>query len=85
MRAYVLTGRRADMQRLLDEHRNEKRAYRHALLYAGLRDKTRTFEKLNEAVAQEPHRVAFTLACPEMEFLRGDPRLTALRARLNLR
>jgi serine/threonine-protein kinase len=84
-RAYALTGRRADVQRLFDAHQNDERAYRHALLFAGIHDKDRTFEELNKAVEQEPHRVAFTLACPEMEFLRGDPRLDALRRRLNLR
>jgi hypothetical protein len=31
-----------------------------------------------------PHRTAFTLACPEMALLRGDPRLDALRKTLNL-
>jgi eukaryotic-like serine/threonine-protein kinase len=82
-RAYVLAGRRADVERLVEAHRNEH-PYRQALIYAALGDKDRTFEALNRAVELVPHRTAFTLACPEMALLRGDPRLDALRKTLNL-
>lgn len=82
-RAYVLAGRRQEMQRLIEAHKNEH-PYRQALIYAALGDKDRTFEALNRAVDLVPHRTAFTLACPEMALLRGDPRLDVLRRRLNL-
>jgi TolB-like protein/Tfp pilus assembly protein PilF len=82
-RAYVLAGRSADVQRILDAPSNTY-PFRQALIYAAVRDKDRTFEALNRAVDETPHRVAFTLAAPEMAFLRGDPRFDALRKRLHL-
>ncbi|HJZ76797.1 MAG TPA: tetratricopeptide repeat protein, partial [Vicinamibacterales bacterium] len=82
--AYVMAGRRKDVDRLIAAHKNEH-PYRQALIYAALGDKNRTFAALNRAVDLVPHRVAFTLVCPEMRLLRGDPRLDALRKRLNLR
>src|SRR5262249_19080028 len=82
--AYVRAGGRKDVDRLIAAHKNEH-PYRQALIYAALGDKDRTFAALNRAVDLVPHRVAFTLVCPEMQLLRGDPRLDALRKRLNLR
>jgi serine/threonine-protein kinase len=82
-RAYVLAGRRQEVQRLIEAHKNEH-PYRQALIYAALDDKDRTFEALNRAVDLVPHRTAFTLACPEMALLRGDPRLDVLKRKLNL-
>jgi predicted Zn-dependent protease len=82
-RAYVLAGRRQEVQRLIEAHKNEH-PYRQALIYAALGDKDRTFEALNRAVDLVPHRTAFTLACPEMALLRGDPRLDVLKRKLNL-
>src|SRR5262249_45101793 len=71
--AYVMAGRRKDVDRLIAAHKNEH-PYRQALIYAALGDKDRTFAALNRAVDLAPHRVAFTLVCPEMQLLRGDPR-----------
>jgi serine/threonine-protein kinase len=82
-RAYVLAGRRQEVQRLIEAHKNEH-PYRQALIYAALGDKDRTFEALNRAVDLVPHRTAFTLAFPEMALLRGDPRLDVLKRKLNL-
>ena len=83
-RTYVMAGRRLDMDRLVEAHRNEH-PYRQAIIYAALGDKDRTFEALNRAAELAPHRTTFTLACPEMALLRGDPRLDGLRKKLNLR
>lgn len=84
MPAFVKLGRDADIARVVESHRNEQ-PYRQALVYAALGDKDRTFEALNRAVDDVPHRVAFILACPEMALLQGDPRLQRLRKRLGLR
>jgi len=81
--AYVRAGRQADLDRLVDAHRNEL-PYRQALLYSALGDVDRTFEALDRAVDSAPHRTAQMLVYPEMALLRGDPRLDALRERLNL-
>jgi serine/threonine-protein kinase len=81
--AYVMTGRRKEMDRLVEEHRDEL-PYRQALIYAALGDKDRTFDALNRAVDDAPHRTAAVLFYPEMAFLRGDPRLDALKKKLRL-
>jgi serine/threonine-protein kinase len=80
-RAYVMTGRRADVERLAAA---QKHPYRQALLYSALGDKDRTFEALDAAMDTFPNRVALLLALPEMAFLRGDERLDALRRKLRL-
>ena len=82
--AYLETGRRADFDRLANAGQNSN-PYRQSRIFAALGDKDRTFEALNRAVEDVPHRVAFTLACPEMALLEGDHRLDALRKRLNMR
>jgi hypothetical protein len=81
--ACVRAGRHAEVERIVREHKNEH-PYRQALMYAALSDKDRTFEALNRAAAVLPHRTALLLVYPEMAFLRGDPRLDALRKKLNL-
>jgi cytochrome c-type biogenesis protein CcmH/NrfG len=80
----VSSCRRADVDRLVDAHRNEQ-PYRQALVYAALGDRDRAFEALNRAADLTPSRTAMVLAYPEMALLRGDPRLEPLRKRFNLR
>ena len=79
--AYVRAGRRAEVEHFAA---TLVEPYRQALAYAALGDKDRTFEALNKAVEIVPHRVAPLLMYPEMRLLRGDPRLDALRKKLNL-
>jgi tetratricopeptide (TPR) repeat protein len=55
-----------------------------ARIFAALRDKDRTFEMLDQMVPMGPTRVGRDLASPEFAFLRGDPRLKALRERVGL-
>jgi adenylate cyclase len=81
--AYVMLGRHAEVERLVEAHKNEH-PYRQALIYAALGDKDRTFEALKRAAQILPHRTALLLLYPEMALLRGDPRLDALRKKLNL-
>ena len=75
------TGRREDVERLAGtiDH-----PYRQAIIFAALGDKDRTFEALNRAVDVLPQRTALLLVLPEMAFLQGDPRLAAIRKKLNL-
>jgi serine/threonine-protein kinase len=81
--AYVRAGRREDLDRLIEADRNGH-PYRQALIYSALGDIDKTFEYLNQSVDVAPHRTAQMLVYPEMALLRGDPRLDALRTRLNL-
>jgi eukaryotic-like serine/threonine-protein kinase len=79
--AYVMAGRRAEVERWAAVH---DEPYRLALIHAALGNKDRTFQELNRAAVTVPHRVAELLAYPEMRLLRGDPRLAALRKMLRL-
>jgi eukaryotic-like serine/threonine-protein kinase len=79
--AYVMSGRRAEVERMADSNDHPLRL---AVIYAALGDKDRTFALLDQAVETVPHRVSWILANPEMALLRGDPRLPALRKKLNL-
>jgi eukaryotic-like serine/threonine-protein kinase len=82
--AYVMSGRRADAIRMAAADENDH-PYRQALIQAALGDKDRTFEALDRATDIMPTRTALLLVYPEMRLLRGDPRLVALRHKLNIR
>jgi hypothetical protein len=76
-RAYVMTGRQQEFERLLEENRREtpdRRPYHLAIIYAGRGDKDRTFQALDQAANLEPERTAALILNPEMRFLVGDPR-----------
>jgi tetratricopeptide (TPR) repeat protein len=79
--AYVMAGRRAEVERFAETHREP---YRLALIHAALGNKDRTFEELERAAQVVPHRVVPLLVYPEMRLLRGDSRLAALRKKLRL-
>lgn len=81
-RAYVMTGRRAEAETLVQEHQADDS--RVAIINAALGNKDRAFEALERAALVEAHRVPRTLIHPEMAVLRGDPRLAALRQRFRL-
>lgn len=80
--AYVRAGRRADAEKLAVTHAGYPQ--RLAVIYAALGDKDRTVAMLELMAVDEPHRVAIDLSFPEFALLRGDPRLGALRKKLNL-
>ena len=79
--AYVLAGRRAEVERLAAAHDHP---FRLAVIYAALGDKDRAFEALDRAAVSVPHRVGLLLRDPEMAALRGDPRFDAVRKKLGL-
>jgi hypothetical protein len=83
-RAYAMTGRRTEVHRLVAEHVKQDEPYHLAIIYAGLRDKDRTFEALKRAAERGDARAPAFLFSPETEFLRGDPRLDALKRTLKL-
>ena len=80
--AYVLTDRRADVEILVAEHENSPSGL--AIIYAALGDKDRAVEALEQLAKVQPHHLGPFLINPEMGVLRGDHRLTALRARFGL-
>jgi serine/threonine-protein kinase len=80
--AYAVTGRRVEAQALAAESANAPR--RRAWIYAGLGDKDRVFEALEEMAARQDSGAQLYLVFPEMALLRGDPRLAALRKKFGL-
>ena len=79
--AYALAGRREDAEKLVASILDP---FEHARVYAGLRDAERTLEALDAAAVAGPFRMGRALAFPEYAFLRGDPRLNAIRKKVGL-
>jgi hypothetical protein len=69
--AYVMAGRRAEVERMAAVHDHP---YRLAIIYAALGDKDRALVALDRAADILPQRVGLLLMHPEMAPLRGDPR-----------
>lgn len=86
--AYGRTGAPDQAQRLSTEapiaHPNRRGHFQFALVYAGLKDKDRTIDQLEQWAGVGPVRIGFTLNGPEFAFLRDDPRVKALRKRVGL-
>jgi serine/threonine protein kinase/Flp pilus assembly protein TadD len=78
---YARSGRREEAAKMVaaSQHANEQ-----ALIFAGLGDKDRTLEALYRMGSRGPQRVGIALTFPEFAFLRGDPRLAALRKQVGL-
>jgi TolB-like protein len=81
--AYGRAGLRAEAEKL-EAETPAVNPFNHALIFAGLGDKDRTFEALERAAAGGPFRIGRTLAYPELSLLRGDPRLKTLRRKVGL-
>jgi adenylate cyclase len=80
--AYAKAGRREDAERVAAI---VPRPLERAAIFAALGDKGRTFEALDRAVPLGPIRIGRdVLIAPGFAFLRGDPRLMALRRKVGL-
>jgi len=79
--AYARSGRREEAEKMASasQYANEQ-----ALIFAGLGDKDRTLEALDRMGALGPARVGHYLNFPQLEFLRGDPHVKALRKKVGL-
>jgi tetratricopeptide (TPR) repeat protein len=79
--AYARSGRREEAEKMASasQYANEQ-----ALIFAGLGDKDRTLEALDRMGALGPARVGHYLNFPQLEFLRGDRRVKALRKKVGL-
>jgi tetratricopeptide (TPR) repeat protein len=80
--AYLRAGLRGKAEQLANSTRTQ--ALDRARIFACLGDKDRTFDALDHAVPTGPFRVGRALTWPELWFLRGDPRLEALRRKVGL-
>jgi serine/threonine-protein kinase len=80
--AYAKAGRRADAERVA---LMLPRLASKVQIFAALGDKDRTFDILNQMAPMGPARLGRDmLLAPNFAFLRGDPRLSLLRARVGL-
>jgi TolB-like protein len=79
--AYGRAGRREEVEKLAAVSRG---ALQQVLIYAGLGDRDGTVKALDRMSKLGPARVGLTLTLPELSFLRGDPRVKALRQKAGL-
>ncbi|HKA18839.1 MAG TPA: tetratricopeptide repeat protein [Blastocatellia bacterium] len=79
--AYARAGHRDQAEKMAaaSVYANEN-----ALIFAGLGDKERTFEALDQMAVLGPQRVGTYINLPELALLRGDPRLKAFRKKVGL-
>ncbi len=89
IRAYVLTGRRADANRLLAELKTRKKAgYVPAAAfvnaYLGLGDNDEAFASLEQAYKEQSNILQFLKVHPYFDPIRGDPRFADLIHRVGL-
>ena len=80
--AYARSGRRTDAEKLAAQHAGFPP--RLVLIYAGLGDRDRAFEALDRMADGKDRRVGDYLSYPEVDLLRGDPRMAAFRKKLRL-
>ena len=80
--AYARAGRRGEAQELAADMPLNN--FDQALIFAGLGDKDRTFEALDQMTQLGPFRVGRMLTFPEFALLRGDPRVKDLRKKAGL-
>jgi serine/threonine protein kinase len=80
--AYVMTGRRAEAEKLATEW--EGYPYRVAVIAAALGDTERALEAVERTAVSEPHRIGRLLIEPELAPLHGDPRIAAIRKKFGL-
>jgi tetratricopeptide (TPR) repeat protein len=79
--AYARAGRRRDAERVAAAM---PRPASKGVVFAALGDRDRTLDTLEEMIPMGPTRIGRALIGPEYAFLRGDPRLHALRKRVGL-
>ena len=86
--AYSKTGRRDEVEKLLVKAPApfpQRRGHtQYALVYAGMNDKDRTIDQLEQLAGVGPVRIGFMLTEPEFAFLQADPRVKALRKKVGL-
>lgn len=80
--AYGRIGRRDEAQKIVEIA--AQFPYHQAVALAGMGDGDRAFAALERLAAQGPVRIGLALAVPELDAVRDDPRLKALRREVGL-
>jgi TolB-like protein/Tfp pilus assembly protein PilF len=86
---YAAAGKKVEAQRLLEElkglsNRRYVPSYSIAIIYAGLNDKDKAFEWLNQAYGERSFFIALLKVETVLDNLRPDPRFKEMLKRLNL-
>ena len=79
--AYGRAGRREEAEKLAA---GTKDPFTQALIFAGLGDKERTLQALDRMTVLGPVKVGRILTFPELDLIRGDPRVKAIRKNVGL-
>ncbi|MBB5343844.1 winged helix-turn-helix domain-containing protein [Tunturibacter empetritectus] len=85
---YAVAGRPAEAHKILEELQSESRTgyvspFYIALVYAGLKDESRTMEWLERAYADRSNSMVFTDVDPRFDSLRSNPKFQNLLQRMN--
>ena len=80
--AYARAGRREEAEKVAAEI--APNPFNQALVFAGLGDRDRTLDALERMDVLGPVRIGRALTFPEFAFVRGDPRVKALRKKVGL-
>ena len=80
--AYARAGRREEAEKVAADI--SPNPFNQALVFAGLGDKDRTLDALERMAVLGPVRIGRALTFPEFAFVRGDPRIKALRKKVGL-
>jgi tetratricopeptide (TPR) repeat protein len=80
--AYARAGRREEAEKVAAEV--SPNPFNQALVFAGLGDRDRTLDALERMDVLGPVRIGRALTFPEFAFVRGDPRVKALRTKVGL-
>jgi RNA polymerase sigma factor (sigma-70 family) len=79
---YVMVGRRAEAEALLQVHAGKP--YRLAVIYAALGEFGKAIDALQALASVAPHQMGFGLEGPELRSLQDDSQIIALRRAFNL-
>jgi hypothetical protein len=86
---YAAQGKREDARRLIDWLQGESKksyvsSYHAAVIYAGLGEKDKAFERLSQAAEERSTLLVYLKKDPRLANLRSDPRFQALLNRVGL-
>ncbi len=80
--AYGLSGQRDEAEKIAQA--DWRNAYHQSLAFIGMGDRDRAIEAMKRMAPQGPVRVGLALAVPELDAIRDDPRIKALRKEVGL-
>lgn len=88
-RALAVSGKKEEATKILNELREQSQhsyvsPWLFALIYSGLGDKDKAFDRLEECYHKREHDLAYSNIWPQFDSLRSDPRWSSLVCRVGL-